>query len=733
MKQKRTLIVGTAVLLAACTATYFVAPTIVQSIITNKIGADPSNSVRDVAISWQGPQRITGLHIESKGCSADLDIVIENSLISLITKNAPVKVDVQGDATYVIQKPTPRTKQTKKTAETRKAEKTGSSFPQIELQVQLDSVTILGDEPTRFENVQGLLDVAPGHHFTASFSATTDMDGTVSASCNAPNLIDKNGALNWETGGTVSFDIKNTAIPTINGAGGWSVTEMSGEISSPNFTESLSIAINGTLAEYDIPRGTVHIKTQLANPVQKGVFVFDDQNLVGSIELDDVPTSILSPLLSVAHIDTGRDLGPTMNMRIERISEGPPLTVIFNTRDLQVSGIVDQDNGVITDINIVADVHTELLQSLTAGQLEGSAKVTIHLDRLVPAGYSSNDEPECVGHVVIDGELQHVPSNTTIRSLSAAISADLTDRSIATLGGATVDNKRTKFDIQLRNNNKNKLDGLDDLFKTIVRELPRGAGTIELENLPSTLIQQYITNDSINVSRDVGSALDINVSLFQDHADVEVTTKKILVTGRVNLQGKEISGFSDVDFSGTIDEELAEYVTGVKFGSPSKIIAQLKQIGLDGTSSFNATFTIGNQKMLIQGSTTRTGGSGGLNLNFAATGIDTKLIDEMFGCSGVLVDSIGSPVTLELLATNILENPTVIAGGTSEKATFESSLGFLDGSVFTIKETTSRVDLVLSVDFADPAFTEGSWTNSFRHTIDGSPHTNDNQQRNCFA
>ena len=695
MQLKRTLIVGTLVVLAGGIATYFVAPAIVRGVVVKRIEANPMNSVQDVSISWGGPQRITGLRVASGSGHADIDVVIENSLVSLLSKNTSVKVGVRGDATYVIQKSVPKTEQPKQVKVTSSPKRTSSHFPEIELQIQLNSVTIEGDEPMQFKDVQGSLDVTPGRHFTASLSAKTDMDGMVTASCNAPNLIDVDGNTNWKTGGTLTFDITNTAIPTINGAGGWSVTEMEGEISSPDFTESLNIAINGTLAEYDIPRGAVHIKTQLADPVQNGAFVFNDRNLVGSIDLDDVPTSILAPLVGAAYIDTSRDLGPTMNIRIERIEEGPPLVVRFTSRDLQVSGIVDQDNGIIRNIDIVADVHSELLEALTGGELTGNAKGTLRLDQLVPAGHSSNDEPECLGQVAIEGELKHLPSLTTINSIDAAISADVGERSFETLGGITIDNHRSKFHIQLRNDNTNNLDGLDDLFKTLVKELPIGSA-IELKDLPTTVVQQYITEDSIDLARDIGETMNINATISQDHADVEVTSKQLQVTARVNLQGKEISGFSDVTLSGTIEKELAELLTGAKFGSSSTITAQLERIGLDGTSSFRATFNIGNQKTLLQGSTTRTESSGSLNLTLAATGIDTRLIDAMCNSSGVLFDSIGSPATLELLVTDILENPTVIAGGSSEKATFESSLGFFDGNVFTIKDTTSQVDLVLS-------------------------------------
>ena len=694
---KRIFIGGVVVVLGGSIAAYFVVPSIARSVVVKRIETNPKNSVKDVSISWGGPQRVTGLHVESKNGSADIDVVIKNSLFSLLTKNTPMKVGVRGNAVLVMQEqPAPQsTSQPSRGNQTPSPKKKNTTFPQLEIEVLLDSVTIESDESMLFSEVKGTLDVAPGRHFNATLSAKTDMDGSVNATCNAPDLVEGSGNINWNSGGTLTFDITNAAIPTINGAGGWSITKMGGEISSPNLTESMSVAINGTLAEYNIPRGNVHIKTQLAKPVQGGGFVFDDRNLVGSIDLENVPTSILAPLVGAAHVDTERDLGPTMNVRIERIEEGPPLTMVFDSRDLQVSAIVDQDNGLITDVEIAANVHSEFLESLTGGQLVGDANIIIRLDQLVPAGFSSNDNPECIGHLALEGEIQHVPSRATIQSIDAAISADVGKRSFETLGGITIDNHRSKFHVQLHNENKNKLDGLDDLFKVIVREFPRGTGTIELENLPTSLVQQYLPSDSIVASRDIGKTVNINAAMGQTHAVVQITSEKLQGAGKVLLEGAVVSGFSDVVLSGTIEKELAQYITGVQFGSASTLAAQFKHIDLDGNSGFEVTFTIGNQKTLVQGSTTRTG-SGSLNLHLAATGIDTRLIDALCNSGGVLSDSIGSPATLELFATDILENPTLIAGGSTEKATFEASIGIAEGNVFSIKETTSRADVLLT-------------------------------------
>lgn len=691
------MIVGVVVVLGGSIAAYFVVPSIARNVVMKKIEAETKNSVKDVSISWRGPQRISGLHVESKNGSADIDVVIENGLFSLLTKNTPMRVGVRGDAMLVLhEQPAPKSNlQPSHGNSTPSQIKKNTTFPKIEIEVLLDSVTIESDESMQFTEVKGTLDVAPGRHFNATLSAKTDMDGSVNATCNAPDLVGGGGNINWNSSGTLTFDITNAAIPTINGAGGWSITEMGGEISSPNLTESMSVAINGTLAEYNIPRGNVHIKTQLAKPMRQGVFVFDDRNLVGSIDLENVPTSILAPIVGAAHVDTERDLGPTMNVRIERIEEGPPLTVVFDSRDLQVSAIIDQDSGLITDVEIDAAVHSELLESLTEGQLVGDANINIHLDQLVPGGFSSNDNPECVGRLALEGELLYVPSRATIRSIDAAISADVGERSIETLGGITIDSHRSKFHVQLHNENKNKLDGLDDLFKTIARTFPRGSGELELENFPTSLVQRYLPDDSIVASRDIGETLNINAAMGQTHADVQISSEKWRGTGKVLLKGDAVSGFSDVVFSGTIEKELAQHITGVPFGSASTVAAQLKQIDLDGNSVFEVTFTIGNQKTLAQGSTTRTG-SGSLNLQLAATGIDTRLIDAMCNSGGVLSDSIGSPATLELLATDILENPTLIAGGSTEKATFEASIGITDGNVFSIKETTSRADVLLS-------------------------------------
>ncbi|MEE2912587.1 MAG: hypothetical protein VX436_02145 [Planctomycetota bacterium] len=696
MQKKHAFIGGLFAVLLGCVAAYFVAPIVVRNAIGNAIQKNNGSSVKEIDISWSGPQYINGIHAALENGSADIDVVIENSLISMLRKNTPMRVGIQGDAVIEIQNwITPPKAEARHKNSSLEIRPKSSNFPAIQIHLQLKSVTIQSDESMQLSNVNGSLDVAPGHHFNATLSATTDLNGTVTASCNAPNLINDDGEIDWNSSGSLTLDITNAAIPTINGVGGWSITEMNGEISSPKFLDSLSIAINGKLAEYNNPRGSVHVKTQLVNPMRQGMFVLDNRNLMGSADLKNVPTSILAPIVSKFHIDTTRDIGPTANIHLKRIDQGSPLSISFESRDLQASANINEKYGVMENIKVAAKMHSEFLEAITGGEFFGEGNLTLKLNQLVPAGDSPNDEPECAGSVLVEGELHHSASLTTIQSIDAAISASVENREIASLGGVTIDGHRANFKLQLRNENKNKLNGLDGLFNTVAKTFPEGAGIIEIENLPSSLLHPFLSKSRIDIARDVGNDLDVTVSLKGKDIDFALKSEQIQVGGKVNLEGEKIAGFSDVIILGNINNELTSILTGTPVKEPMIVDARLKTFDLEGNSTFNATVTSGNQKTLCQGTTNRSG-AGGLNLNLGATGIHTPLIDAMCNSGNMLTDSIGSPATLELFATDILRNPTIIAGGSTEKAAFEASVGFLNSDVFSIKETTSRADLILS-------------------------------------
>ena len=220
-----------------------------------------------------------------------------------------------------------------------------------------------------------------------------------------------------------------------------------------------------------MPRGSVLVKSQLENPVVNGSLAFDANALIGSIDLVDVPTAVLIPFLNFAMIDINRDLGPTMSLRIQRNRAASPLVAMLRTQELQASATIHKDAGLITDIDIIANIKSELLESISDEQLTGNVKVTLHFDRLIPVGFG---EHPLVGNIALVGDMQYLPTNMNIQSLQADITAELTDPFISTSGTAMINEQATTFEVVLRSSNKDKIKGLEDLWKDITDQLPHG-------------------------------------------------------------------------------------------------------------------------------------------------------------------------------------------------------------------------------------------------------------------
>ena len=471
--------------------------------------------------------------------TADIDIEIENSIFSLLFQSQPIKVQITGDAIIVL--PQEIEESTKEVivqplANTVAQQKVPFVFPKLDLTLQLDTLTVEGEDSLFYNNVRGSLDVDPGQHFVAELSVETLFGGSINAACNAPSLINTSGELNADGGGTISLKIENAQLPTINGVADWAISTFSGVITSPNMSESFSVAMNGSLTELDEERGNIFCKTQFVKSTNKGALTFGGWSVMGTVNVSEVPTTILAAFLDSAKIDTLRDLGPTMSAKLSRPNSDSLPFATFSTRDLTLSAIVDSDMGVLTDVNVEANIHSELLSALTGGNLSGDPKVTIHLDRLVPVGTGENS---LSGELHIVGELLYKPTNVNIKEVHASLGGDVLSRFLAISGSATLNGINSAFDAKLHSPNKNKLDGIEDLWKTIVDQLPRGNGQITLKNVSSTLLDTYIPDDRVSATRDFGKTFSTTVTLVNwDTLNLAFESERVLAScvGEVNRQ-----------------------------------------------------------------------------------------------------------------------------------------------------------------------------------------------------
>ena len=676
---------------------YVSVPMIARGVIANQIQSKPSNTFANIAISWGGPQVISGLHIEDAAGRGDLDVTIHNSLFSLALGNGPIEVVVTGNATINTTtqnqpKNNPNTPSENKTAR----EKKSNSIPAIHANISLETVTIDGEEPTVLRDVQTEIDLDPGMHFVASLVATTETEGSIDISINAPNLITKAGDVDLSTSATCIYEIINTPIPAINGIGGWSVIKMGGEVSSPNLQKSVNIRSGGTLAEYDTPRGKVWIKAQLLRAENNADnLLFHYNQIDGVAELNDVPTTILSPLMSLSDIRVDRDIGPTMNLKVERDNGDSALGFRLKTEHILAQGKYNAVDNALKEVTVVADLHRDLVQSFTNEELVGNGKAELHLDQFILDGTSREDKPECSGHFSFNGKLLHVPSDTSFEKLQTDFSAVMRTRTIGASGSAFINGRTSEFDLALFTTTKKKLQNVEDLWKVITKRLPRAQGELTASNIPLSVAKLFLDGEQFSLLQHFGDPIAVHASHIPQGFHVVLKSQSSEVGGNVFVKENGIERFEKLEARVGLNKQSASALFGLHINAPSEFRAHVESLDMHGNSVFNATYDIGKQHTFIEGKTTRQKDST-LDLHVACTGIDTRLLDALCNCEGILADSIGSPLAIEAIVQDVQGAPVVQAGGTAPNAVFETSLAFRDGVVFTVSEAPTRAELQLS-------------------------------------
>ena len=327
------------------------------------------------------------------------------------------------------------------------------------------------------------------------------------------------------------------------------------------------------------------------------------------------------------------------------------------------------------------------MQKITKEQLVGKARLSVHADQIILVGSSSNGKPECEAKLTITGNMHHVETKADISSIECNANCSLKNRTISAIGSALVNKQKTNFDINLKSINKNKLDGIDDLWKTITRQLPQGTGNVAITNVPTSLIQPYIKDERVKISRDVGATIDVEAALNHNSIDINAKTKKIAASGTLHLKGTELESFSNLHIDAFVAKSVANEFVGIN--KPATIKGVAKTLDLDGNAEFDATIAIDKHRAFVQGKTTRNIDNS-LDAHLAATGIPTQYIDPL------LFDSIGSPLAVELIAKNVLDKAVVTAGGTSPNAAFETNLIFNKNTVSTVEKTFTAAQLQLT-------------------------------------
>ena len=100
-KKKKILVTSISALFIIGIGAFFAIPIIAQQMIREALEVD-GTKVETISIGWSGPQIFRGVHYVHNESTADLDIEIDNGLLSLLINSKPIKAAATGDATIVI-------------------------------------------------------------------------------------------------------------------------------------------------------------------------------------------------------------------------------------------------------------------------------------------------------------------------------------------------------------------------------------------------------------------------------------------------------------------------------------------------------------------------------------------------------------------------------------------------------------------------------------------------------
>ncbi|MFT4593406.1 MAG: hypothetical protein ACI9JK_001118, partial [Phycisphaerales bacterium] len=371
----------------------------------------------------------------------------------------------------------------------------------------------------------------------------------------------------------------------------------------------------------------------------------------------------------------------------------------FTSEQVNATGTIQPDEIYIENVTLTANLQDEFVRHISNGELQGSANVSAYISHLVPSGQSTNGKNECEGSVIVKGALVHVPTNTDITFLQTDFFADMRTRKLSTSGLSILNERNVTFASSLVSTTKNKLHGVEDLLHTITNQLPNGNGMFAFEHAPISILQQYLPEDQREYAAILGDDFSVNTTLSQSTARIEIGSDTTQLQGILLLEGKEFTGAKDIEIYSVLSPAVASELLGTTIANESIFRSTVSSLRFDGSSTFTATYDIGTNSMFVNGNTTRIeegDRAGQLDAHVAFTGIDMHLVDAVLKYDNILADSLGSPLAVEIVASDITDNLVIRAGGNSPKSAFETTLGFFDGNVFTITETTTLGSLQLS-------------------------------------
>ena len=655
MKTKQLIAIVIAITFGVLLLLYFTIPIIISTKITSTLNSMNGITVKEVHISWLGPQKGTGLLISKNSASISGNVLIQNSLFSLLQQRGDVKATVRG----------------KGWAD--------------------------GEGVDEFVNLSIDIDISASKHISGFLNATHKDGGVITLDFSSPNLIGENYEINPNAEYHSSIDIQNFPIPTISGVGGWTILDMRGNISSPDMLLSTNISVMGDLSEYDELCGTINIKAQLIEADSNNdAYQVGGKDIMGSVQMTDVPTSLFAPFVNTTPIDLLRDLGPKANFNLSRVTPGSPLHASFKSEHVSVIATIKPGLEILKDVELIAKVDSELIEEVTRGEITGTSTVTAKFKRLVPQGTKHGLD----GTLQFDEPLTIKRTNTTLKQLKSVLSTSHENNSMRFSGNAICDEIQSSspltFYVEFRNPALEKTESVVHSIKELYQHFSNSQSEIRLQNCPTSIVADLLNFENINFKRDVGQSCDALITLLDGKSQIDFSSRNLELNGESIFSNNQLTGFKSVECKYKIEPELAQELTGVKFASPALLTAEINYIDFNGNTDFNCSIDIGEQHTFINGKSSIEPG-GNQKMHLALVGIDAHLIDAIGNFNGLLPDTIGTPVAAELiLSTNEEGHIQFVSGGTSENAAFETNLIIKDGFIATVANTQNEVDLQLS-------------------------------------
>ncbi len=621
MKKKLAyVILGIIVLLSG--SAYFAIPPYVSSLVQTML-EEEGVLVEQVTFTWAGPQELRGLQFSGDEISGAFNCITQTSLLEVIRQSSTFQFSIDGRLIV-------------------------GTHDTLELDIASSQVI-----------------VSPSGAISVDLLSTHQNGGHLNIQATSPNCFDAQYGLNDNCEFTSTFQLESIPIPSVDSISGWSVTKMSGSLSSPDIQTSINLDLQGWLQEYEADSGEVQVKLQFTQfEDETKAIAFDGYEVTGMARLEQVPSSLLAPFLNTTPIDIERDIGEVFALQLTNLDQGNPLQFSFDSSQCQATGFVTPTFQSFTNVELHAAVDSGLIETISNGRLSGDSAVYATIDQCIPHG----DLFTLQGHFSCSGPLRVTESEVVIKDVDT--SASVHDQQRVMLKGSAITNdKSTTFTFSAKQ--KEKTSSLLAMFDGVIHSMPTEHASVDVQRFPTSILAEVAGFKNLNITRDVGALCDLSLTLKEDEKIFSFDAKQLQLSGFLELGENGLERLTACNVTGTVHPKLAEELLGVKFASSVSVAAVIDDIDMNGNSSFNGMYAIGNQQTFIRGKSARQN-SNELKLHIAANGIDTHLIDAMGECNGLLVDSIGTPVSVECIIDDLIGIPRIAAGGTAPNASFEA-------------------------------------------------------------